>query len=146
MAMTSAPEILTPQPAADRPKPFTPGNSGNPAGKPPGPNKMTRLLREAIITAAVVAGERMMHREIDQLIEAHGLDNMPADAQAKLREIKDTGGLVRYLVWLAEVEPKAFSTLMGRVLPLQLAGEFTVAPTNQLATLMAQINGKTRSK
>lgn len=145
MAMTSEPEILTPQPGADRPKPFTPGHSGNPAGKPPGPNKMTRLLREAIITAAVVAGERMMHRDIDQLIEAHGLDNMPADAQAKLREIKDTGGLVRYLVWLAEVEPKAFSTLMGRVLPLQLAGEFKVEPTTPFAALMERINGTSRT-
>lgn len=142
--MTSKPEILTPQ-TAERPKPFTPGNSGNPAGKPPGPNKMTRLLREAIITAAVVAGDRIMHREINTLLEEHGLDNMPADAQEKLREIKDTGGLVRYLVWLAEMEPKSFATLMGRVLPLQLAGEFKVAPSTPFAALMERVNGTSRT-
>lgn len=135
--MTSDPEILSPSP-----KPFTPGHSGNPAGKPPGPNKVTRLLREAIVTAAEIAGDKIKHREIDQLIERYGIDNVPAE---ELRAVKDAGGLVRYLVHLAETEPRAFSTLMGKVLPLQLAGEFKVAPTTPFAALMERINGTSRT-
>jgi len=46
-------------PAKRRPggKPFQPGVSGNPAGKPKGtPNKITVALREAILAAGEVAG------------------------------------------------------------------------------------------
>src|SRR6516225_576299 len=47
------------QPAKRRPggKPFQPGVSGNPAGKPKGtPNKITVALREAILAAGEAAG------------------------------------------------------------------------------------------
>lgn len=65
-------------------------------GRPKGsPNKTTRLLKDAIIKAAECTGS-------DQ-------------------EGKD--GLVGYCRFLAVSEPKAFATLLGRVLPMQVTGE-----------------------
>lgn len=59
------------------------------------PNKTTALLKDAIIKAAEAAG---------------------ADKQGK-------DGLVGYCTFLATEEPKAFAALLGKVLPLQIAGE-----------------------
>lgn len=64
-------------------------------GRPKGsPNKNTALLKEAIILAA----------------EAEGQDG------------KGKAGLIGYCRMLAKDERKAFAQLMGRVLPLQIAG------------------------
>lgn len=64
-------------------------------GRPKGsPNKTTALLKEAIIMAA----------------EQVGSDGSGKDA------------LTGYCVFLAKNEPKAFSALLGRVLPLQVTG------------------------
>lgn len=59
------------------------------------PNKTTALLKEAIIAAA----------------EAVGSDGKGKD--------KLTG----YCTFLASSEPKAFAQLLGKVLPMQIAGE-----------------------
>jgi len=65
-------------------------------GRPKGsPNKTTVALKEAILLAAEQTGQ---------------------DGKGK-------GGLTGYLVNLAKTEPKAFSSLLGRVLPLQVTGE-----------------------
>ena len=57
------------------------------------PNRTTALLKEAIIAAAETEGD------------------------------KGTGGLQGYCQFLAREEPKAFATLLGKVLPLQLGAE-----------------------
>ena len=59
------------------------------------PNKTTALLKEAIIRAA----------------EAVGSDG------------KGKGKLTGYCTFLAKEEPKAFAQLLGKVLPMQIAGE-----------------------
>lgn len=59
------------------------------------PNKTTALLKEAIVAAAEKAGADM----------------------------KGKDGLTGYCYFLATKEPKAFSTLLGKVLPMQLAGD-----------------------
>lgn len=65
-------------------------------GRPKGSsNKTTALLKEAILKAAEVTGE---------------------DGGGK-------NGLMGYCAFLAKKEPKAFSALLGKVLPLQLTGE-----------------------
>lgn len=70
------------------------GNAGK--GRPKGAaNKTTALLKEAIIRAA----------------EEHGEDN------------RGTNGLTGYCRYLASTEPKAFATLLGKVLPMQVTGE-----------------------
>ncbi len=89
--------MLLPAIKQTRGKPF--------AGRPgPGrhrgiPNKNTTLLKEAIATAAELAGR----------------DVRPGDPEAE--------GLVSYLRWLAIEEPPAFAALIGKVLPLQIAGD-----------------------
>ena len=35
---------------------------------------------------------------------------------------KGTSGLEKYLVWLSKEHPQAFSSLLGRVLPMQVGG------------------------
>lgn len=57
-------------------------------------NKTTRVLKEAILLAAQETGQ---------------------DGKGK-------GGLTGYCRFLAAKEPKAFATLLGRVLPLQVEG------------------------
>ena len=65
-------------------------------GRPKGSrNKTTKLLKDAILKAADDVGE-----------DTSGKD-----------------GLVGYCRFLAKAEPKAFATLMGKVLPTQLTGE-----------------------
>jgi hypothetical protein len=65
-------------------------------GRPKGvPNKTTTQLKEAILGAATDVGE---------------------DGEGKK-------GLVGYLTTLAKAEPKAFASLLGKVLPLQVTGE-----------------------
>jgi len=69
------------------------GNAGK--GRPPGArNKTTTALREAILLAA----------------ETTGYDG------------EGTGGLQGYLRRLAEREPRSFSGLLGKVLPLEVRG------------------------
>lgn len=66
------------------------------AGRPAGtPNKTTALLKDAILKAADEVGE---------------------DGAGK-------GKLTGYLKFLAKGEPKAFASLLGRVLPMQVTGE-----------------------
>lgn len=65
-------------------------------GRPKGaPNKTTALLKDAIVKAAEAVGE-----------DGRGKDN-----------------LVGYCKKLAKEEPKAFASLLGRVLPMQVTGE-----------------------
>jgi hypothetical protein len=59
------------------------------------PNKTTVLVKEAILKAAEAAGE---------------------DKQGK-------DGLVGYMTFLAKEEPKAFSTLLAKIIPTQVTGE-----------------------
>ena len=72
-------------------KPGQPGNAGRKAGSP---NRVTTVLKDAIILAAEAVGE----------------DNRGKD------------GLTGYLKRLAKLEPKAFAGLLGRVLPYHITG------------------------
>lgn len=65
-------------------------------GRPKGAlNRTTTLLRDAILKAAEAAGE---------------------DKEGK-------GGLMGYCTFLAKEEPKAFATLLGKVMPMQISAD-----------------------
>jgi len=59
------------------------------------PNKTTSLLKDAIVMAAVAVG----------------------------KDGDGAGGLQGYLEHLAMDEPKAFASLIGRVIPVQVGGD-----------------------
>jgi hypothetical protein len=70
------------------------GNAGK--GRPKGsPNKTTAALKDAILRAAELSG----------------------------RDMKGKEGLVGYLRRVADEDVKAFSGLLGKVLPLQVTGD-----------------------
>lgn len=73
-------------------------------GRPPGcPNKTTAALKEAILEAGRLAGE---------------------DAHPNTED-----GLVAYLRSLAKGQPVAFAGLLGKVLPMTVAGDGTTKGT-----------------
>lgn len=81
-------------PQTERKPARKPPNAGK--GKPKGAvNKTTKVLREAILLAAELTG----------------------------RDGKGKDGLVGYLRRVAQEDVKAFSSLLGKVLPLQITGE-----------------------
>ncbi len=80
----------------------------NPTGRPKGqaktggrrrgtPNKTTALLKDAVLHAADIQG-------------------------SKLSKDKRYPGLVKYLVWLSAEYPVAFTSLLNKVLPMQIGG------------------------
>jgi hypothetical protein len=72
------------------------GNAGK--GRPKGsPNKTTAILKDAILAAAELAG-------------GEGNDQYP-------------GGIIGYLTTQAITNPASFLPLLGKVLPLQVAGD-----------------------
>ena len=88
-----------------QPKPGTFGRDRPPVGRALGnANKVTKDLKLAILSAAA----------------AHGADGAGA------------GGLAGYCLYLANSHPKAFSSLLGKMLPFQIDGH--------LASTVAQIN------
>jgi hypothetical protein len=90
--------------------PFKPGQSGNPKGRAHGSqNKITRALKEAILIAAERAGFKL---------------------KPEVAEIE--GGLVGYLEVVAVQEVGAFCSLLGKVLPMVMAGENEKGETGPL--------------
>ena len=78
------------------------GQSGNPAGREKGvPNKLTRDLKEMILEAANRAGDE------DPVV---------------LKDGTTVRGGVAYLMKRADDTPAAFMALLGKVLPMQVAG------------------------
>jgi hypothetical protein len=70
-------------------------------GRKPGtPNKVTGMLKDAILEAATKAGE---------------------DLASNKEQRKD--GMMHYLRVQATINPQAFMGLLGRVMPMQLQGD-----------------------
>ena len=78
-----------------------PEKAGRRAGTP---NRTTTYLKHAILGAGDRVGFPKWNKKLKQMV-------------------RGAGGLDGYLDWLALNEPKAYATLLGRVLPLQITGE-----------------------
>lgn len=79
----------------------TPPNAGK--GREKGvPNKLTSQIRDAIAGALKAEGDRLA------ALDATG-------------EVKP--GALGYMQWLSRSEPRAFATLIGKLLPAQITGE-----------------------
>jgi len=86
---------------------FKKGNKLGVVGRPKGvPNRQTRLIRQDILDSG------------DEL----GFPRWDEENECWVATGEAGGGRKGYLVWLGLYEPKAYATLMGRVLPLQITG------------------------
>lgn len=77
------------------------------------PNKLTAAVRKAVMEALELAGQDAARAEALQA----GKTAAEADALAQ------TGGAVDYLRRLAWREPRAFASLLARLLPVQVTGD-----------------------
>ena len=98
-------------------------------GRPLGAiNKTHAILKEAILTAAALAGDEIAADALEKLQaakkEAEKSGNR-AEVE-KLDKVKLHGGIEGYLVKQALNNPQAFLPLLGRVLPLQIDGDMNV--------------------
>jgi hypothetical protein len=91
---------------------FTPGRSANPSGRPKGIVAVAKAknLRDLVLLAA----------------ERHGQKIDP----------KSEDGVAAYLEWLAATEPRSFSSLLGKILPL-MPVKLALPPIEKPADLVA---------
>jgi hypothetical protein len=66
-------------------------------------NQITRVLKDAVLLAAEAAGD------------LSGIENL---SESGVEHGKN--GLVGYLLWASKTQPKAFISLLGRLLPMQV--------------------------
>ena len=92
------------------------------AGRPRGGiNRNSQLLKNALLIAGAVTGDRFVVREIIESSKQEALDKDGMRIAGELEEIVEQHGpLVGYLSWLAEYHPAAYSSMLGKVLPLQI--------------------------
>ena len=84
-------------------------------------NRMTPLLKDALLLAGSVAGDRLVEREIIERRARDAAENdLPESAGELKQAVEENGSLVGYLSWLALEHPTAYAPLLGRVLPLQI--------------------------
>ena len=92
------------------------------AGRPRGGiNRNSKLLKDALLLAGAVTGDRFAEREIIASSKAEALDHDGQRIAGELEEcVEEHGALVGYLSWLAEHHPSVYGSLLGRVLPMQV--------------------------
>jgi hypothetical protein len=89
-------------------------------GRVPGPNRSTRLLKDAILHAAALADAKMQERAL-RATSGNG-----EAIDLKVKELEGT--LDGYLTFLALEHPGSFATLLGRVLPIQIKTNAAESP------------------
>jgi hypothetical protein len=92
------------------------------AGRPRGGiNRNSKLLKDALLIAGAVTGDRFVMREIIESSKAEALDKDGQRIAGELEElVEEHGPLIGYLSWMAEYHVSAYASLLGRVLPMQI--------------------------
>ena len=109
-----------------------PVQKGEHRGRKPGtPNKVSKLLKDAVLLAA---------EEVGYITYKH-------DKKGKL-VLSATGvdGLVGYLKYLAINEPRSFAILLGRVLPMQVAVRDTGTSPDVVYKTVEEVRAEMREK
>ena len=84
-------------------------------------NRNSQLLKNALLIAGAVTGDRFVAREIIESSKKEALDHDGMRIAGELEEcVEQYGPLVGYLSWLAEHHPAAYASMLGKVLPLQI--------------------------
>ena len=129
----------------DRPGRFKKGMQRMPnAGRTKGvPNKSTRLIKDAITGAGAELGMLEPIYRYKEVSEKVG--NRTRTIRVKTDEVvgwKPTGkgGLQGYLIWLGANHPQSFSSLLSRVLPLQINAK--VEKTETVTTKFEKLDTK----
>lgn len=96
-----------------------PPNAGK--GRPAGtPNKLTATVKAAIADSLVLLGQDAAAHAAFVAARAEG--KTVEEAQAIARAAAPNGTAVDYLRRLGNEEPKAYATLLGKLLPTKIAG------------------------
>lgn len=109
--------MTSPKPPPQR---FKKGQSGNPKGRPKGPNRLTVDMKTMIETALHRAG---------------------SDVQKKRRSLKDLEPGVAYLVEQAHERPELFMPLVRQLLPAKIDVDVQVM-TNEMTELLSERRNK----
>lgn len=101
-------------------------------GRPPGSlNKITVLLKDGIIEAAERRGDPRLCNDPES-------DDFVPEA--------DRGGLLGYLTYLLEEEPKIYGMLMGRVLPYHITHSGKVAHEHKVMRTAEAIKAELKER
>jgi hypothetical protein len=102
----------------DGEKPDNVRKISNYRGRQPGTrNKITRIMKDALLIAACEVGDVDMYVDTSQVTTE-----------------EQRGQLVGYLKWVAINEPKTFCAMLGRLLPMQMTASLDVSTTKTYAT------------
>ena len=85
-------------------------------------NRNHKLLKDALLIAGAVAGDRFVVREIIESTKAaEELNEDGKRIAGELEEcVEEHGALIGYLSWMAEHHTASYATLLGKVLPTQI--------------------------
>jgi hypothetical protein len=95
------------------------------AGRKPGvANKMTPLLKDAILLAGAIGGDLLVEREIIERRLRHAAENDSPESAGELQQLVEKhGSRVGYIAWLSIEHAPAYARLLGGVMQLQVRAD-----------------------
>lgn len=85
------------------------------------PNKTTGRLRTAILAAAEETGLEFVEENLARIVESGNADAIEVARVIAAQESED--GLKAYLKNLARIDPKAYASLLAKILPTEVTAD-----------------------